>query len=345
MPTAETAESTTPIIDVEPPTATNPTVGDPLALNLYLVQVSVREPTGESKIRDARVLTKDKAGQEIEVAKGKTTPPRHRWRIHPLWKEFEMNSRNLYGTLAIFSSSSPTEGMRQVPGVNLVKLDMALKKHIAERKALVDVYIDQLPTIQEQIRKEFPDHYEDIFKRLPSTTEAHDRFRVETYIWPLTPYSGEQLAKNIDAFEHLNEQDKLAFVASTNEQVQKLAGEQAQFIIDDVIGEMIEQCKKVESGALTTNHARSGTLAPYMQAVERMLNFGQLVTPEAKQHLLSVKEKLAGLSHQDINGKPIIQESLRKAFEPLGKSLEAIKSAHESAMKHGSGRASRGVKF
>lgn len=296
-----------------------PQVEKAIAANRYLVRVSVSAPTGEAKIQNAKVVKTAADGVEHVVDKEKTTAPRNRYKqLHPIFKQFEVNAREIQAVLDFYSALSPSDGMRQIDGSKLPEAIAKLIVKRTERMALVDDYIAALPELLTKIDAEFPDEddRQTIKRLLPGTADARERFGLSWTIWPLSPMTPE----NFD-LSNMSEADRIAFIAEGNKEVQRLATEQAKRLVEDVIGSMHAEIEKITSGKLLTGKNRNGALTPVITAIDRLSNFTGLITDHTV--LSSLDDAKAKLAHYNRNMKELNGELVRHAVAESLKPLEA----------------------
>ena len=332
---SDTATLTAPSeSSVEIPSEGN--VRSPLGLNLYLVQVNVSAPSGESKIKNAKVTKTVAGGEEHEVLEEKRTTPRNKYRNHPIWKKFVINKGLFYSNLDLYSCVSPAKGMRQVPGTKVPELILKFVDLREQRRAIVAEYVEAYPIIVDQIKVEFPDQddQDTILRLLPKPTEAEERFGVEWNVWPLTPLS----ADSIDVSD-LNDTDKVRFVREQNDQVRQMMTRQAKAVVDDLIVGLLDEIRDFDHEKLSSGKLREGSLTPILNAVQKLSNFEGILDPVARRRLLSLKETLKAQDPKALNDRPILQKAIRDLIGPVVESVTTIKLQAEEVI----GRRERSV--
>jgi hypothetical protein len=280
----------------------------------------------------------DGSGKEGGRKRRKVTRPC--WVIddYHLFKAIDKNGRAVESTVNRYTAGDFRKGDHLVSMSAIGKLLSELTKLRDERKAIVaHLASDEgWNAFKAWIAKKFPNHFEQIYKKLPLQQTLQSRFDVEWTFRPLTPLNAEDLDLN-----NLTHEDKMRVIEQSNKMLQDITKQQVGNLMNTVFGEVLGLCEQINDGSLESGKRKSGALTEILDLLDRINNFKEFATPDILKNVEKAKGVVQKVSITQLNTESSVQESIKLAMNTLGQSLKTLGELNTP----GTGKASRSIRL
>ena len=293
--------------------------------NIWGVAVTVQRPSGRYQVKGATVEARSQGGSTEKL--GNVTKPCFIIDTeddHELWGKLDKNEGAIKNILARFSANDPRKGLHLVPGSQVSRMLLHLREarherlDLAQRLAAV-WHTELIPHLQTK----YNGHFYLLAPVLPHSDSLIERFDTQWFLTPLTVTSASALT-----FDGLSTEDKEGIIQESDNMARNLVKQRAQFIYEQVFGEVVTQCDEIAAGAMESGKRKGGCITELVTLLDRLRNFSEFATPEVlakaeeAMRVMSTVTDIAAINRND--GDNHVVRAVKAAFAPLGASINAM---------------------
>ncbi len=293
----------------------------PLSASLCFVYVTVRRPEGKLTVPNYEVLSETDSGRRDVVRD--TTDPKVRFDKTPTWRALDDNEAAIRRLVSRHTATNVGRGGYLMSVLTVGRFLTQLQELSQERQVLADQLVNSWETeVLEALRSHYPEYFAKLMDTGKLNRPGVGQFAVAYEFTPIGSLRGEDLE-----LENLSPAERQAVIQETSSRARDLMEERLKAVYDNVFGEVLELCQKVQTGAFETGGARSGTLEKILDVLERAHNFGDLADEKTLQQIRAATEYVRSIDHQSLNRDQDVRAGLRDAFRPLVESVSKVQSA------------------
>ena len=301
---------------------------------MWHCRVIVRCPAWRLQMLNVEVAAKNENGQVEKVTSSKTTRPQFKLDLHPIFDELRANDRRIDRLLNRYTVNDVEDGLRLIPEDAIARFAGEVDDLVREREEIAARMDANYAGIVESVRQQFPEHFWQIEKRMPSPPFG-GRLKIEMRINQISAMPSDVLIS-----DDMPQEKRERILERVRLEGEQAVHDRIHAIIDGVMGTVADlaleingqkpnpnfDATKPESDSnrrnlpgICSGTRRTGFIHEMCDCLERVMNFRQFMTPEILKQVQSAVTTVHGIRNiTHLNTSQVIQTAIKSEFNKLG---------------------------